>query len=163
MTETGRVQAVSDGTCSGGTCSDGTITVQRETPTDPRSSACFGCMNGECRTSRDRPLANRPPVNRPQAGLIIAENRTGQELQPGQLVETEVTASSLIIQILTTLCLPLLGFAAVYILTGLIFPALSEGAQAACGVLGLFAVAGILYLIRRKFPSQAKISIVRVL
>ncbi|GHV89160.1 hypothetical protein AGMMS50267_15200 [Spirochaetia bacterium] len=168
MTETGRVQAVSngiysDGTCSNETCSESTITVQRETTTDLRSDACFGCMNRECHTSRNRPPVNRPQANRPPVGLITAENRTGQELQPGQRVEIGVTASSLIIQILTVLCLPLLGFAAVYVLTGFVFPALGEAARAACGVLGLFAVAGILYLIRRKYPSQAKISILRVL
>jgi sigma-E factor negative regulatory protein RseC len=153
MTETGRVQAVSGGV----------IIVQREVSTDLRSDACFGCMNQECRTNHGQPRANRPHVDRPQVGLIIAENRTGQELRPGQLVETGVTASALIIQIITVLCPPLLGFAAVYALTGLAFPALGEGARAACGVLGLFTVAEILYLIRRKFPSKTKTSIVRIL
>ncbi|GHV82309.1 hypothetical protein AGMMS49991_08670 [Spirochaetia bacterium] len=143
MTETGRVQAVFGNA----------VTIQREPSADLRSNACFGCMNGECRTSH-----TRLPV-----GLITAENHTGQELQPGQLVETGVTVSSLIIQILTVLCAPLLGFAAVYVLTGLIFAVLSEGARAACGVLGLFAAAGILYLIRRKYPSRIKVSILRVL
>ena len=97
-----------------------------ETAADNRPGACFGCMNGACRTKAARP------------------------------VETGVTASALAGQIVTVLCPPLLGFAAVYALTGLAVHTLGEGAGAACGVLGLFAAAGLVYFIRRKFPSNTK-------
>jgi sigma-E factor negative regulatory protein RseC len=90
-----------------------------------------------------------------------AENPTGLNLMPGQLVETEAVASA-ITQGLAVLLPPILGFIAGYVLTGVLFPAAGDPARAAAGVLLLFATAFTLYFIRRRFPPKTTRRVIRV-
>jgi sigma-E factor negative regulatory protein RseC len=108
--------------------------------------ACFGCMDRECKA---------------RAFSYSAENTAGLPLKPGQLVETE-TAASPLKQGLGALLPPLLGFVAGYALPGLAIPAPGEPLRAATGALLLFAVAGILYLVRRRHPPRIIRRVVRV-
>ncbi|MDR1909382.1 MAG: SoxR reducing system RseC family protein [Spirochaetaceae bacterium] len=123
------------------TIGEETVTVRQE-----RGIACFGCMNQECKNTR---------------GLIIARNATGRELRAGQLVETDIPGASILIETLGALLPPFLGFAAAYLVSGLL--GLPESARAALGALGLFAAAGLLYLYRRSFPARTGPEIIRVL
>jgi sigma-E factor negative regulatory protein RseC len=120
-----------------------TVTVKQE-----RGISCFGCMNQECKQTQ---------------GIITAHNGTGKELQPGQLVETDIPASSVIVQALTALLPPFLGFAALFVVSGRVLPGLPESARAALGALGLFAVSFALYRYRRKSPPRRGPEIIRSL
>jgi positive regulator of sigma E activity len=124
MTETGRVREVS------GT----SVTIQQDT-----SALCFGCMSQECKA---------------KGGLVTVENSAGLTLTAGQRVETEVPAASLFTQFLTVLFPPLIAFAVIYLITGLIFPGLGEPARAACGVPALFGAGFIRYRLRRNSPVR---------
>jgi sigma-E factor negative regulatory protein RseC len=121
--------------------SETAVTVRQE-----RGIACFGCMNQECKNNR---------------GLIIARNATGRELRAGQLVETDIPGSSILIETLGALLPPFLGFAAAYLASGLL--GLPESARAGLGALSLFAAAGLLYLYRRSFPARTGPEIIRIL
>jgi sigma-E factor negative regulatory protein RseC len=118
-----------------------TLTIARE-----NDAACFGCPDTECKT---------------RAFSYSAENTPGLPLRPGQLVETE-TAASPLKQGLGALLPPALGFAAGYGATGLVHPAAGEPLRAAVGALLLFAVAGALYVIRRRRPPEIIRRVVRV-
>jgi sigma-E factor negative regulatory protein RseC len=107
---------------------------------------CFGCLDKECKA---------------RAYSYSAENAAGLDLRPGLLVETE-TAASPIRQGLGALLPPLLGFVAGYVVTGLAIPAAGEPLRAAAGALLLFAVAGALYLFRRRHPPRIIRRVVRV-
>jgi sigma-E factor negative regulatory protein RseC len=131
MTETGKIKEI-EGT---------TLTIDREDDT-----ACFGCLDKECKA---------------RAFSYNAENTSGLLLRPGQLVETE-TAASPLKQGLAALLPPPLGFIAGYVATGLAFPASGEPLRAATGALALFAAAGTLYLIRRRRPPKIIRRVVRV-
>jgi sigma-E factor negative regulatory protein RseC len=132
MTETGTIREIR------GT----TLTIVRESDT-----ACMACADKACKA---------------RAFSYDAENTAGLPLRPGQLVETETSASPLK-QGLGALLPPLLGFIAGYAATGLAFPASGEPQRAAAGTLALFAVAGALYLIRRRFPPRIVRRVVRAL
>jgi hypothetical protein len=131
MTETGKITAI-QGT---------TLTLARE-----NDAACFGCPDSECKA---------------RAFSYRAENTAGLPLRPGQLVETETSASPLK-QGLGALLPPALGFIAGYGVAGLAVPAAGEPLRAAAGALALFAVAGALYLIRRRHPPEIVRRVVRV-
>jgi sigma-E factor negative regulatory protein RseC len=118
-----------------------TLTIGREDDT-----ACFGCPDTECKT---------------RSFSYNAENTAGLPLLPGQLVETE-TAASPLKQGLGALLPPALGFVAGYVGTGLAYPAAGEPLRAAAGALLLFAVAGALYLVRRRHPPVIIRRVVRV-
>ena len=124
MTETGRVRGIS------GT----SVTIQQDT-----SALCFGCMSQECKAKE---------------GLVTVENSAGLTLTAGQRVETEIPAGSLFTQFLTVLFPPLIAFAVVYLITGLIFPGLGEPTRAACGVLALFGAGFVLYRLRRNSSGR---------
>jgi hypothetical protein len=131
MIERGRVRSV-NGT---------TVTIQLEI-----GAACFGCMNGECKKGK---------------GLITAKNTAGLDLAPGLLVETAVPRGSLVLQVLTVLCPPLIGYAGTFILSGLAFPVLGEPARAALGVAALVLVGFVCFRLCRS-SARAEIRIVRV-
>jgi sigma-E factor negative regulatory protein RseC len=118
-----------------------TLTIDRE-----NDAACFGCPDGDCKA---------------RAFSYSAENTAGLLLRPGQLVETE-TAASPLKQGLAALLPPPLGFIAGYVAAGFAFPASGEPLRAATGALALFAVAGTLYLIRRRRPPKIIRRVVRV-
>ena len=103
------------------------------------NESCFGCLKTECK-KRDK--------------SIIVENRIDLPLQNGQLVEIETKNSSVIIQTLFALGIPLLGFIAGFLLTALFFPASGEGARAASGALLMFLAAIGFYLIRKRHPAK---------
>jgi sigma-E factor negative regulatory protein RseC len=131
MTETGTIKEIRGSA----------LTIARE-----NDEACFGCLDQECKA---------------RSFSYHAENTAGLALRPGQLVETETTASPLT-QGLAALLPPALGFVAGYGGTGLAFPAAGEPARAAAGVLLLFAAAAALYLLRRRRPPKILRRVVRV-
>jgi hypothetical protein len=133
LIEKGRVQAIEGGK----------IIIRQD-----RSFNCFGCMNQECKA---------------KGGLMTAENPAGVDLKTGSRVETEVSGFSLTALALWALAPPFLGFAGVYVALGLTFPSMGEPARAAAGVLGLFLMAAILYLFRKKRPSKTIPRITRLL
>jgi sigma-E factor negative regulatory protein RseC len=108
--------------------------------------ACFGCPDNECKA---------------KAFSYRAENTADLPLKPGQLVETETSASPFK-QGLGALLPPALGFIAGYGAVGLAVPAAGEPLRSATGVLALFAVAGALYLVRRRHPPEILRRVVRV-
>jgi len=103
------------------------------------SSACFGCMNHECKTTSE---------------FIKAENPLELPLEPGQMVEIKPPDTPFVGQTLTALLPPVLSFAAGFILMRLFFPGAGEGAAAGLGVVLLFAAAFVVYFIRKKKPAR---------
>jgi sigma-E factor negative regulatory protein RseC len=118
-----------------------TLTIIRE-----NSAACFGCMDRKCKAKE---LS------------YDAENSAGLALRPGQLVETETAASAFKQGLAVLLPLPL-GFITGYVITGLVFPSVSESSQAAGGVLLLFAAAFAVYFIRHRFPPKNVRRVIRI-
>ena len=137
MIETGRVESVADGF----------VQIRPK-----ETGACFGCLNYECKKNR---------------GLIRALNTFNLPIQTGQWVTAEIPNKSAFKQAAIALGPVLLGFIAGYIISGIGSPllegSLSEGARAACGVVGLFAAAFIVYGIRRKFPPKEIARIIQII
>jgi hypothetical protein len=50
---------------------------------------------------------------------------------------------------------PALGFAAGFVLTGLLFPLSGEGSRAAAGLVFMFLFAFGVYLFRRRSPAES--------
>jgi sigma-E factor negative regulatory protein RseC len=111
------------------------------------AEACFGCMNRECKRRQDP---------------VIAQNSFNLPLRPGQQVETELLPIPVIIQALSALFPPCLGFAAGFFLTAALFPVSGEAAQAFGGVLLMFIAGTVFYLYRRFRPAKILHRIVRI-
>jgi sigma-E factor negative regulatory protein RseC len=113
-----------------------------------RPAGCFGCMRQDC-----------------AKGLapITAENRDNLDLAPGLLVETGSSSRTLLQQCAAALSPPLLGFAAGFLLSGIIFPQSGDALRAACGALLLFAAALGFYFFRRQYPPKNIPRILRVI
>ena len=105
------------------------------------SAACFGCMNQECKTA---------------GGIITAENPNDLPLVQGQTVEVRFPGVSLVGQTLTALLPPAIGFIVSFFLARLLFPNAGEAAHAAIGVVFLFAIAFLVYHLRKKYPPPSK-------
>jgi sigma-E factor negative regulatory protein RseC len=118
------------------------VTVQHDA-----STACFGCMNQECRQKR----------------LITAENRTGFPLSAGQRVETDFPLKNALAQGFSLLALPFLACAVTYLVSGLPSPSPEEPIRAVLGAVALFIAGFALYFYRRKHPFKVRPVIVRVL
>ena len=103
------------------------------------SSACFGCMSQECRSTSE---------------FISAENPLALPLEPGQMVEIKPPDTPFLGQTLTALLPPILSFIAGFILIRVLSPGAGEGAAAGMGLILLFAASFIVYRIRRKKPAQ---------
>jgi positive regulator of sigma E activity len=103
------------------------------------AAVCFGCLGTECRRKADD---------------ITVENPFGLELAVGQMVEIELSSEDALFQAVISLCPPLLGFAAAYLLCGFFAPASGEPLRAACGVLGLFTAGLVLYRFHRRFHRR---------
>ena len=114
------------------------------------SALCFGCMSQECK-------------HHSGGVLITAENPQSLPLKPGQIVEVEAPGASILKQAMKALLPPALGFAAGYLLARHLFPAAGEGAAAGLGVVFLFAVAFIVYRIRKKFPASKEYKVNRII
>ncbi|QQO11051.1 SoxR reducing system RseC family protein [Breznakiella homolactica] len=110
--------------------------------------SCFGCMNQECKSNQR---------------VFTAENSYNLPLAAGQVVETETPARSSIFQAAAAILPPALGFIAAFMLTGLLVPGSGDGARAAAGVLGMFLVSFIVYLIRKHLIPAAMPRITRIL
>jgi sigma-E factor negative regulatory protein RseC len=104
------------------------------TVTPDIGAACFGCMNRECRSR----------------GGISAENSNAFPLQKGQMVEITAPRMPVLMQTLTTLLPPVLGFITGYISAALCFPLAGEAVHAGAGVILLFAAAFIVYTIKKR-------------
>ena len=102
-------------------------------------SACFGCINHEC---KNRKL------------FFAADNPKALPLKIGQTVEVKASNVFSPVQALTAFVVPVLSFIAGFNLTRFLFPKAGEGAYAAAGVIFLFAAAFIVYLIRKKIPAK---------
>lgn len=133
MKETGRVLAAAGDS----------VTLEMDA-----SAACFGCMNRECRQKQ---------------GIITAENKTGLSLPVGRRVETEYPLKTALAEGLPLLILPFLACAAAYLVSGLLAPALDEGARAAIGAGGLFAAGTALFFYRRRRPLKSRPQVVRII
>jgi hypothetical protein len=104
----------------------------------PEQSHCFGCMNSACR--------------KPE--LIAAENKNGFDLSIGQTVEALCAKNSLARQAFSALFPLFLGFLIGFLLTRLIFPAVSDDICAVAGAAGLFGAASIAYCVRKRTPPK---------
>jgi positive regulator of sigma E activity len=147
MTETGRIQEISGDW----------VTISLE-----QTGACLGCTAYE--GSAGSAIKERRGVGcglsgtgskqacRPNQGLLTALNRKKLSLSPGQRVTVEFSPASVLIQILTALLPPFLGFIAGYALGGLCSPSGDQALRAAAGTAGLFISAGIVYFIRQYLP-----------
>jgi positive regulator of sigma E activity len=133
MTETGRIKGISGNI----------VTIAPE-----RSSACFGCMNHECKTG---------------SGHIIAENNLSHPLKPGQMVEVNAESVSIISQALTAFLPPILCFIAGFALVRIIFSEVSEAIAAFIGLVFFFTAAIIVYYLRKKYPAGNVYTIVRII
>ncbi|MHB9291024.1 hypothetical protein Holit_00094 [Hollandina sp. SP2] len=122
--------------------SETTITISLGT-----SSSCFGCMQQECKT-RTRFLKAKNPFRFP--------------LAIGQMVKIETPKAVLVGQGVTALLPPILGFMGGFMLTGFLVPASGDPARAAGGVLGLFILAYLIYLIRKKHPVETTLQVVEI-
>ena len=109
--------------------------------------ACFGCMNQECGAP----------------GIITVENSKALPLNIGQIVEIKASSASLLRQALAALLPPAFGFAAGYVLAGLVFPQAGEGASAGLGAVFLFAAAFIVYKVRKLKPPERVFTVTRVI
>jgi positive regulator of sigma E activity len=111
-----------------------------------RQDSCAGCPGTGCgRRSR----------------LVAAENRENLPLKPGQLVETAQETGAALRQGILALIPPAAGFAAGFVLAGLVSP--EEGARAAGGVLLMAVGAAVCCLLRRRFPPREKTFVSRIL
>jgi sigma-E factor negative regulatory protein RseC len=111
-------------------------------------TACFGCMNQECKSNKR---------------IITAENSDHLDLSPGQVVEIENNSTSAFIQFLQAFIPLVVGFIAAYFIVRLLFPGSSEGMRAAAGSAG-FLLAGVAtYLYRKKFPVKNNPRVVKVI
>jgi sigma-E factor negative regulatory protein RseC len=139
MAETGRIQEISGDR----------VTISLE-----RTAACSGCAYQEmpgpaCGFSG----TGSKRSCRSNQGLLTALNRKNLPLSPGQWVAVEFSSPSVLIQILTALLPPVLGFIAGYALGGFFSPSGGNQAlQAAAGAAGLFISAGAVYFIRQYLP-----------
>jgi positive regulator of sigma E activity len=109
-------------------------------------SACFGCMNMECKKAR---------------GGFTLENSPGQVLSPGDSVELDIPPRVLIVQGFSALLPPVLGFIAAYVLSAYISPASSEAVRAALGAAAMFAAGVFFYIFRRRFPAKTRMELKR--
>ena len=139
MRETGTVLSVT-----------GVLAAVRREKRDETDSpeACFGCMNTGCKAGQ---------------GRILAANPLKLPLEPGQVVEVETLPSPAIIQAVSALLPPLLGFIAGFFLTALIFPGSGDPARSAGGAVLMFLTAAGLYAYRRKTPVTNTPRIVKIL
>ncbi|MDR0601061.1 MAG: SoxR reducing system RseC family protein [Treponema sp.] len=111
----------------------------------PENTGCFGCMGGECGK---------------RLVLVNAENGENLPLAPGRIVEADTEAGAALGQGLFALLLPAAGFAAGFLLAGLITA--EEAARAAGGFLAMLACAFACFLFRRRFPPRGKTVIRRI-
>ncbi|MDR3130594.1 MAG: SoxR reducing system RseC family protein [Treponema sp.] len=133
MKEAGRVLAVSGED----------VTVLRDA-----AAVCFGCMNYGCQKKRE---------------TVVAENRTGLPVLTGQVVETEFPLKTALAQGLPLLLFPFFACAAVYLASGILFPASKEPLRAALGTAALFITGFIFCLYRRKHPFKTRPVITRII
>ncbi|MDR2094782.1 MAG: SoxR reducing system RseC family protein [Treponema sp.] len=103
------------------------------------TTACFGCMNTECKKVRN---------------FFTLENSSGRILRPGDSVEINLSPRAFAVQTLSALLPPVLGFTAAYVLSAYTFPGLGEAARTALGAVAMFAAALGFYAFRRRFPAK---------
>lgn len=108
---------------------------------------CFGCVNEECRTN---------------GNLFTASNQGGLELAIGSLVQVRASAGKTAGQAAAVFLPPLIAFAAAFAAVSLAFPASSEAARAAAGVVGLALGFLAIYLRRKTAPANTLPEIVRI-
>jgi sigma-E factor negative regulatory protein RseC len=94
--------------------------------------------------------------------FLKANNPFHFPLAIGQAVKIETPKATLLGQGFTALFPPMVGFIAGFMLTGLLVPASGDPARAAGGVLGLFILAYLTYLIRKKHPAEMALQVVEI-
>jgi sigma-E factor negative regulatory protein RseC len=94
--------------------------------------------------------------------FLKAKNPFQFPLTIGQAVKIETPKSILLGQAFVALLPPVLGFIGGGVLTGFLVPASGEPARAAGGVLGLFMLAYLTYLFRKKHPAETTLQVVEI-
>jgi len=112
-----------------------------------KGTACFGCMNAECKTNK---------------GIITAENPKALALEKGQIVEINAPGISILGQVLMAFIPPSLGFAAGYFGACLLFPKAGEGVYAITGVVFLFIAAFLLYFVRKRRAAKETFTVINI-
>jgi len=102
-------------------------------------SACFGCMNHECRNKKL---------------FFAADNPKDLPLKIGQTVEVKASTVLAPGQAIMAFLIPILGFISGFILCRFLFPEAGEGAFAFTGVIFLFAASFVVFRIRKKRPPK---------
>jgi len=136
MTETGKISEINGKT----------VSIKLDTGRPNLGNICFGCIKVECGA----------------CGGINAENPLSLSLKTGQTVEVSASGASIFRQAITALVPPALGFTAGFFLTRLFLPKASEGASAAAGVIFLFAVAFIVYMVRKRKPLDKAYTVTKI-
>lgn len=108
---------------------------------------CFGCMNQECKDN---------------GNTFVAEDRTGAELEVGQLVEVRSSDAATAGQAALVFLPPFVLAAAGYAAAAALLPASAEAGRAAVAVGGLLVGFLGVYAYRRAFPAKAVPELVRV-
>jgi sigma-E factor negative regulatory protein RseC len=94
--------------------------------------------------------------------FLKAKNPFRFPLAIGQVVKIETPKGILIEQAFAALLPPVLGFMGGGLLTGFLVPASGEPAWAAGGVLGLFILAYLTYLIRKRHPAETTFQVMEI-
>jgi sigma-E factor negative regulatory protein RseC len=94
--------------------------------------------------------------------FLKAKNPFQFPLAIGQVVKIETPKAMLVGQAFAALLPPMVGFMGGFILTGLLVPVSGDPARAAGGVLGLFILAYLIYLIRKKHPAETILQVVEI-
>jgi len=114
-----------------------------------KSSACFGCLNTECKK---------------EGFLITAENPHNLALKAGLKVELEIPAKyKLLNQAFIAFLPPILGFLTGYLTVRTFFPFFGEGTALFMGLILLFAAACAVYRIRKIKPAESGYKVMRII
>jgi sigma-E factor negative regulatory protein RseC len=97
-----------------------------------------------------------------RARFLKAKNPCRLPLAIGQVVKIKTPKALLGGQAFTALFPPIVGFMGGFMLTGFLVPASGDPARAAGGVLGLFILASLTYLIHKKYPAETTLPVVEI-
>ena len=114
-----------------------------------KSSACFGCLNTECKK---------------EDFLITAENPHNLALKAGLKVELKIPANLMLLnQALIALLPPIFGFIIGYLTVRIFFPLSGEGIAIFTGLFLLFSAAYTVYRIRKMKPAESGYKVMRII
>jgi positive regulator of sigma E activity len=88
---------------------------------------------------------------------ITAENTLNLPLSPGQMVETWIPPGIVAKAVFSVFLPPALAFTGGYLLSGILFPGLGEGARVFSGFIFLLAAAFVVCLLGKRSPKTRPI------